>query len=181
MDLQFLFNDLILKSQELDPGYEDHASGVWLVKTESQEVVVRSSRMVDEPNNDFWWGCRRLFGIDPRKVYNLEKINDQLIEISSIPIPRVIGKGKKGREFVVIEKLDGQVVQSFTNQQSSVLQSLGEGLAEIHSQKKYYIGNPSESFQIKLEGFHHHFIRGIQDIVNRFTVTMLQSFLNLMR
>jgi hypothetical protein len=168
MDLQFLFNDPILKSQELDPGYEDHASDVLLVKTESQEVVVRSSRMVDEPNNDFWWGCRRLFGIDPRKVYNLEKINDQLIEISSIPIPRVIGKGKKGREFVVIEKLDGQVVQSFINQQNSVLQSLGEGLAKIHNQKKNYIGNPSESFQIKLEDFHHHFIRGIQDIVNRF-------------
>ncbi|MBM7583701.1 hypothetical protein JOC86_000238 [Bacillus pakistanensis] len=168
MDLQFLFNEPIVTIQELNPGYEDHASDVWLVETESQEVIVRSSRMRDEPNNDFWWGCRRLFGIDPRKVYNLEKVNNQLNGISSIPIPRIIGKGKKGREFVVVEKLNGQIVQSFTNQQSSVLQSLGKGLAEIHNQKKNYIGNPSACLQIKKEDFHHHFITGIQDIVDRY-------------
>lgn len=60
MDLQFLFNEQIREISELSPGYKDHASDVWLVKTDSQEVVVRSSRMMDEPNNDFWWGCQKL-------------------------------------------------------------------------------------------------------------------------
>ena len=43
---------------KLYPGYEDHASDVFLVQTEDEEVIVRSSKMTEEPNNDFWWGCK---------------------------------------------------------------------------------------------------------------------------
>lgn len=51
----------ILHIEELHPGYEDHASDVWLVKTKDEEVIVRSSKLEKEPNNDFWWGCKQLF------------------------------------------------------------------------------------------------------------------------
>ena len=61
MDLRFLFEEPIIEIRKLSPGYDDHASDVWLVKTENQEVVVRSSRMIEEPNNDFWWGCKKTF------------------------------------------------------------------------------------------------------------------------
>lgn len=67
--LQKLFSSPILSIQTLHPGYEDHASDVWLVKTEAEEVIVCSSKMQGELNNDFWWGCKQLFGIDPRNVH----------------------------------------------------------------------------------------------------------------
>lgn len=51
--LQQLFISPIISVQALHPGYEDHASDVFLVKTETEEVIVRSSKMTEEPNNDF--------------------------------------------------------------------------------------------------------------------------------
>jgi fructosamine-3-kinase len=168
MDLQFLFEEPIVEIRELSPGYEDHASDVWLVKTENQEVVVRSSRMVAEPNNDFWWGCKRLFGIDPRNVHALESVNNILSEFSTIPIPRVLKKGVSSREYVVVEKLEGQVVNSLIGQPASLLQSLGEGLANIHQHQRHYIGNPSGTFQIQLEHFHDHLISVMKELVSKF-------------
>ena len=52
--LQQLFNSPILSVQALHPGYEDHASDVFLVQTEDTEVIVRASKMNEEPNNYFW-------------------------------------------------------------------------------------------------------------------------------
>ncbi|WP_044747760.1 phosphotransferase [Bacillus alveayuensis] len=168
MDLQFLFAERIKEIQELSPGYEDHASDVWLVKTDREEVIVRSSRMVGEPSNDFWWGCKRLFGIDPRNVHELEHINNILSECSTIPIPKVLKKGTLSREYVVVEKLAGQVVKSFIGQPDSLLQSLGEGLAHIHQHQRQYIGNPSGTFQVKLEHFHNHLINVMKELVSKF-------------
>jgi len=68
-ELQFLIEEPIIDFCELTPGYSGHASDVWFVKTTSQEVVVRASRLKEEPNNDFWWGCKNTFGIDPRNVF----------------------------------------------------------------------------------------------------------------
>ena len=169
MYLQFLFQESIKEVQELNPGYENHASDVWLVKTERQEVVVRSSRMVGNPNNDFWWGCRELFGIDPRRVYDLENVNNTLNKITSLPVPKVINKGKEfSREFVVVEKLNGELVRSFIGQTSTVLQSLGEGLARIHQYKQNYVGSPSGNFKVKLEEFNQHLKDTMARLVSRF-------------
>lgn len=169
MDLQFLFQEPIKEIHELNPGYENHASDVWLVKTDKQEVVVRSSRMVENPNNDFWWGCKKLFGIDPRQVYELENVNNILKNITSIPVPKIINKGKAfSREFVVVEKLNGEVIQSFIRQPSTVLQSLGEGLARIHQYKENYVGTPSGNFKVKLEDFHQHLKDTMTEMVSEF-------------
>lgn len=106
MNLQFLFDEQIRDVQELTPGYENHASDVWLVRTDGGDTVVRASRMKGEPDNDFWWGCKKLFGIDPRQVHDLEIVNNTLNNISSIPVPRhsqrggfqtICGCGKAGR------------------------------------------------------------------------------------
>lgn len=169
MNLQFLFKDPIKDTLELSPGYEDHASDVWLVKTDNQEVVVRSSKMEGNPNNEFWWGCKRLFGIDPRRVYELEHVNNTLSNLTSIPIPKVIDKGRiLTKEFVVVEKLKGQVVESFIDLPSSVLQSFGEGLAKIHQYKENFVGNPSRSYQVSLEEFNQHMKDAVIDLVSRF-------------
>ncbi len=73
--LQQLFTSPILSIRALHPGYEDHASDVFLIQTADAEVIVRSSKMNEEPNNDFWWGCKNLFGIDPRNVHHLETVH----------------------------------------------------------------------------------------------------------
>jgi len=169
MDLQFLFKEPIKEMLELSPGYEDHSSDVWLVKTDNQEVVVRSSKMKDDPSNEFWWGCKRLFGIDPRQVYELEHVNNTLSNLTSIPIPKVIDKGRiLTKEFVVVEKLKGQIVESFIDLSSSVLQSFGEGLAKIHQYKENFVGNPSRSYQVSLEEFNQHMKDAVIDLVSRF-------------
>ncbi len=172
MELQALFQETIQDIQELHPGYEDHASDVWLVKTESEEVVVRSSRMSEEPTNEFWWGCNKLFGIDPRHGFGLEHVNNTLCTLTSIPIPKVLRKGFiSSRQFVVVEKLPGTVIHSFTNQSAHVLYETGKGLAHIHQFQTNYIGSPSGNFRIPLENFNQHLVDGMTDVVNKFYKT----------
>ncbi|EOQ33674.1 MULTISPECIES: hypothetical protein [Bacillus] len=167
--LQQLFTSPILSIQALHPGYKDHASDVFLVRTEDAEVIVRSSKMNEEPNNDFWWGCKNLFGIDPRNVYHLETVHTLLQEHTTLPIPTILEKHiLNGREFVVVEKLVGNTVQSFIGQPDTTLFSLGKGLAEIHKFKADYIGNVSGSFQITLEEFQSHILNVSKELVNMF-------------
>lgn len=112
--LQQLFISPIISVQALHPGYEDHASDVFLVKTETEEVIVRSSKMTEEPNNDFWWGCKNLFGIDPRHVHHLETIHALLKKHTTLPIPTILQKHVLNeREYVIVEKLTGNTLQSF--------------------------------------------------------------------
>lgn len=142
---------------------------MFLVKTEAEEVIVRSSKMTEEPNNDFWCGCKNLFGIDPRNVHHLETIHTLLKKHTTLPIPTILQKhGLNGREYVIVEKLTGSTLQSFIGQPDSILFSLGKGLAEIHSFKANIIGNPSGAFQVPLEEFKSHILKVSKNLVNMF-------------
>ncbi|GAA0413250.1 hypothetical protein JUJ52_06170 [Virgibacillus sp. AGTR] len=83
MYLQYLFHEPIQYITKLTPSYEDQASDVSFVQTKRQAVVVRITRMVDEQSNDFGWKCKRIFGIDPRNVFSLERINNTLNNLTS--------------------------------------------------------------------------------------------------
>ncbi|MDF4755976.1 hypothetical protein P3527_24310, partial [Vibrio parahaemolyticus] len=167
--LQQLFASPILSIQTLHPGYEEHASDVFLVKTAFEEVIVRSSKMTEEPNNDFWWGCKNLFGIDPRNVHHLEHIHELLKKHTNLPIPTILRKHVlNGRKFVSVEKLTGNTLQSFIGQSDSILFSLGKGLAEIHSFQAKFIGNPPGTFQVPLEECKSHILKVSKELVNRF-------------
>lgn len=168
MMLQTMFSSPILHIEELHPGYEDHASDVWLVKTKDEEVIVRSSKLEQEPNNDFWWGCKQLFGIDPRSVHNLEIVNHTLGQYTALPIPKVLRKYVLDREYIIVEKLEGQMLQSFFNQPDSLLYNFGKELAEIHQYKTNYVGNPSRTHQIPLHSFHQHMIQTSTELIERF-------------
>ncbi|MBP1990566.1 hypothetical protein J2Z66_002172 [Paenibacillus eucommiae] len=82
---QSLLGEIVEEVHALDPGYSGHASDVWLVKTSANEVIVRSSRLKEEPDNDFWWGCKFLFGVDPRSAIYIEKASGLLNKIATIP------------------------------------------------------------------------------------------------
>ncbi|KFM99424.1 nitrate reductase [Bacillus clarus] len=167
---QQLFTSPILYTKALHPGYEDHASDIFLVKTENEEVIIRSSKMNGEPNNDFWWGCKHLFGIDPRNVHHLETVHTLLQKHTSLPIPTILQKHTlKGREYVVVvEKLQGKTLQSFIGQSDSILFSLGKGLAQIHTFKANFIGNPAGNFQVPLNQFQQHILKVSHNLVDMF-------------
>lgn len=168
MKLQQLFNDKILDVEELSPGYEDHASDVWLVKTVKNEVIVRASRAVNNEDGAFWGGCQLAFSINRRNVHALEVVNKALSNISNIRVPTVIGKGFIDREYIIVEKLDGLMLKTFIGQSSELLHSLGAGLAQIHMKEMNYIGNPLGTFQIDLERFNDHIIKVMENMVNKY-------------
>ena len=90
-------------------------------------------------------------------------------EHTNLPIPTILEKHVlNSREFVVVEKLVGNTVQSFIEQPDSILFSLGKGLAEIHKFKADFIGNPSGTFQVPLDEFQPHILNVSKELVNMF-------------
>jgi aminoglycoside phosphotransferase (APT) family kinase protein len=167
--LQALFAEPTLEVKPLDPGYTDHASDVWLVRTAAEEVVVRASRMNAEPDNDFWVGCRQLFGIDPRRVADMEVINGLLSLLSTIPVPRVLRKAEvEGRLHLVVEKLEGRTLPSFRELIPAALEDLGESLALIHAQRFDWCGSPAGHLTYPVDEFHHRLVATMREIAGRF-------------
>lgn len=166
--LQPLFEEPILSVQELTPGYEDHSSDVWLVTTTAGEVVVRASKLTGEPQGAFWGGCGIVFGIDPRNVHTMKAVNNTLRSLGIIRVPKVLGTGSMDREYVIVEKLEGEMLSSFIGQPHELLYSLGVGLAQIHARKAAFAGNPSGAFRVAPENFHRHLALSMQRMAERF-------------
>ncbi|MCA0970468.1 aminoglycoside phosphotransferase family protein [Halobacillus litoralis] len=156
MNLQDLFSEEIISQKELDPGYANHGSDVWEVETEKGVYIARSSKLQEVTSDPFWWGCHNMFGIDPRKVSRLKKVNDLLREASTIPVPDVLEVVHGEREWAIVEKLEGSTLQSFTEARPVILEQAGKGLAHIHKRTFDYAGHPSQSVWIPLPQFHHH-------------------------
>lgn len=169
MDLQPLFPDKILEQVALDPGYSGHASDVWLVRTCNEEVVVRASRLNGDPANDFWWGAWRVFGIDPRRVFDMEIVNRYLSQLSPIPVPRVIRKEwLEGRPYVLVERMQGRALRSFAGQPPALLEELGTALASIHSFRFDYCGHPAGRLLHSPAEFHTRLAMAMRELVARF-------------
>jgi hypothetical protein len=146
-----------------------HASSVWMVETDEEEVVVRTTRMREVPMEDFWWGIHHLFGVDPTHVFALEPLNDLLNQLSSIPVPRVLRKGHVDEKpYVVVEKMPGQVVTSFAGLPLRAAESLGEALARIHSRSFPMFGLPTGAFQYPPASFHERLVDTLRGLVSRF-------------
>ncbi len=154
-DLQGLFSEPILEQTYLDPGYSDHASDVWQVRTKREEVVVRIPRFTGAPLGEFGLGVQQLFGVNLGRVYDLEAINKLVCEISPIPAPRVLRKGVvDGRPYVVVEKMPGETVESFLDLPNAALERFGRDLAATHRHRFDHGGSPTGSLRYPLEEFH---------------------------
>lgn len=152
--LQPLFDQPIRRVVYLDPGYVSHASDVWLVSTDTEEVVVRASRVTGVLAGPFATGCRRLFGTDPRRIWDLEPLNATLAEISPVPAPRVLRRGWVGeRPCVVVERMPGRVLAAFVGASSGVLRDLGLALAHIHRRTYHWCGSPTGRIQVTPHSF----------------------------
>jgi aminoglycoside phosphotransferase (APT) family kinase protein len=166
--LQQLIQEPILHIQELDPGYMYHASDVWRVETAIREVVVRRSRLTEEPSREFWWGCLNLFGIDPRRLSQFEANAKLLSSVPDIPVPEVLRRAViDGREYLVVEKMSGMQLQSFKDQSSELLHQLGAWLAKVHAIRYDEFGNLAGTRTEKRELFHQQLAQTIEQLVVR--------------
>lgn len=169
--LQPLFSKPILKATPLDPGYENHGSDVWLVETEDERAVVRSSRMHGpaEALNDFWWGCRRLFGIEPWHTFDLEAIHRELGEAGGFRIPGVLRKGVvDGREWVAVEWVDGEPLRSFAALCDDALVRFGRELALVHARAYDFCGHVTRRIAYPPGEFHERAAQASRELVDRF-------------
>ncbi|TNJ68107.1 aminoglycoside phosphotransferase [Paenibacillus hemerocallicola] len=167
-NLQQLFDEPIEKIQILDPGYSGHASDVWLVKTASQEVVVRSSRWRNEPDREFWWGCKFMFGIDPRHMIYMKENSKLLQTVSEIALPKILSWAEMdGREYLVVEKMKGHALSSFKNQSHELLYQFGVWLAKVHLNTSSFYGNLAKTKVGKREEFHNKLAQAMKGIAER--------------
>jgi aminoglycoside phosphotransferase (APT) family kinase protein len=157
MNLQPLFSEPILHQHSFDDVHPGQASSVWLVQTDSEEVVVRTTRMHDYATIDFWWGCHHLFGIDPTDVFALQPMNDLLQGLSTIAVPKVLRTRRiDGVPYVILEKMQGDVVRSFNTLPLHTMNQLGQSLAQIHRQRYDQYGHPTGTYRYPLASFHGH-------------------------
>lgn len=162
-------SERIINIKELSPGYDDHASDVWRIKTEKREVIVRASGIEDvKCAGAFFRSLNIIFGIDPTNVFAMEAINDRLFDLNAFVYPKILEKHKIDREYVVVELLQGATLKSFERLSDDELRKFGSNLAKIHSYKHNYWGNPSGTFAIDLDKANAHVIRSMKEIVNEF-------------
>jgi hypothetical protein len=153
MDLQVLFDEPIVRTTYLDPGYSGHASDVWLVETEREKAIVRAFRW-DGPGGPFWGGLHHLFALDPREVFALEPLNRRITQLSPVPAPLVLRKQVvDGRQTVVVQHMPGTVVTSFRKQPATLLEDLGRSLASLHAHHFDWYGNPTGQARYPLSSF----------------------------
>jgi len=166
--LQCLFDEPILAVTTLDPGYAEHGSDVWRVQTANQDVIVRRSRLTGEPDHEFWWGCKFLFGIDPRRMVHFAKNVQMLNAVADIPAPNVIFSAVLDeREYLVVDKMRGERPQQFIGHGPELLEQLGSWLANVHAYRLNYFGNVAGTQRASLQNFNPRLKQAMKMMVDR--------------
>ena len=152
-DLQGLFPDPIRAVVELDPKIEDHGSVVFRVTTEREIAIARAFRL-GEVAGPFWGNLQSLFGIEPVRASEVAAVFRLLGALSPIPVPNVRRSGTAcGREWVVVEFMQGTPLDAFATLDDRGLMDLGRALATIHARRFDTLGTPSGSVRFAPEAF----------------------------
>lgn len=169
VNLQALFSAPIVEQTYLDPGYSGHASDVWRIQTTQEVVIVRSLRETEELAGPFWKGCHSLFGLDPKRLFDLEPVNAKLAQLCPIPVPQVLRKGLvDGRPYVVVEYMSGSLLNDFSSLSESALEALGQALARIHTCQFEYYGSLGGQVRSVLSTFPARLIETMRLLVHQF-------------
>ncbi len=164
-DLQSLFVDRVLAQVELDPGFADHGSTVFRVRTAHEHVVARSFR-ADDLGGAFWGTLHTLFGIDPLDPTEAASVYALLSEVSPIAVPRVHRSGViGGRAWLVVELMDGKPLADFDELSDEGLRAFGRALATIHSRRFATLGTPSGSQRYEPDEFPDRVTRAVRHAV----------------
>lgn len=110
-----------------------------------------------------------LFGVDPRRVFDMETVNQILHQQSPIPVPRVLRKATlDGRPYVVVEQISGSALDFFASLPCEALAHLGEALARIHQCQFDWCGAPSGVVKHGLDQFHTQMVKTMRELAARF-------------
>ena len=152
-DLQELFDEPVLEQVELDPGFEDHGSSVFRVRTTREHVVVRSFR-AEHVGGPFWGGLHTLFGIRPLETSEVLAVYGLLAKASPIAVPGVLRTGAAGgRDWLVVELMAGTPLASFDQLSDDGLVDLGRAIATIHRHEFATLGNVSGTLRYEPADF----------------------------
>lgn len=169
MSLQSLFPDPILHTHHFADLHPGQASDVWLVETSAERVVARTTRLSKTPQDEFWWGCRRLFGIDVTDVHANAHINRVLQAHSTIPVPNVIRTAiADGVQWLVVEVMPGRTVTSFNRLPLTAAHQLGRCVASIHQCVREECGNFRGTVEYPVEDFPSVLSSTLPDLVAQF-------------
>lgn len=175
MDLQPLFAAPIVAQVPYPAAYSDHTNDVWRVRTATEDVVVRAPRAAGEWDHDasaFWWGCRRLFGLDPTRPERLSAVNAALAELGPLPVPQALRAGVAGgRRCLVVERLPGEQLRDLRALPAATLRELGAAIANIHARRFPWYGALDGDNQRPLADFHPHLAATLRELVRRFHAT----------
>jgi hypothetical protein len=137
--LQNFFVEPILEAAHCDPGYTDHATDVWRVRTSSQTVALRLSEY-NSWHGPFWDGLRRLFKWRPVTPGRVTKRNRFLSHAGGLPVPNLLSHGhfkeplrNRSLSYLIMEWLPGQRCDTFAELSEVGLESYGIHLARLHS------------------------------------------------
>lgn len=168
-DLQQIFSDKIVASTLFPDVHVGQASYVWLVETTTKRQIVRTTRLSGTPPNEFWWGCKELFGVVPENVHCMAQINQTLRTVSTLPVPEVLSTPTiDAIPFVVVEELPGKTVHSFSHLAVPSLEQLGRDIASIHLAQKPCFGNFSGTMVQPISKFPLHAARVCEQLVLHF-------------
>jgi aminoglycoside phosphotransferase (APT) family kinase protein len=146
-DLHALFDAPVIEQVELDPGFEDHGSSVFRVRTANEDVVARSFRAADI-HGPFWGCLHALFGIDPLTAAEAVPIYRLLSDVSPIAVPQVVRVAEMhGRPWLVVDLMHGTPLRGFDELSDAGLHDFGRALATIHARRFHTLGNPSGSMR----------------------------------
>lgn len=161
-------NRPIVEARALDPGYSGHGSDVWLVRTAAGELIVRSSRLREEPDREFWWGLKALFGVDPRNMDHFEAALKLLSGLPDIPVPRVLAREQAdGREYLAVERMRGAMLTTFIGQPDELLRRFGVWLARVHKLEANGYGDLAGTGREPKERFHGQLAKIMRAMVER--------------
>jgi hypothetical protein len=109
-----------------------------------------------------------LFGIDPRHMVNFEKNSELLNTVPDIPAPKVLSKAElDGKEYLVVEKMRGKALESFTGQPEELLYQFGIWLAKVHRSRANFFGNIAKTSTEHKDRFHSRLAETIKMMAER--------------
>lgn len=140
-----LFPHLALDDAQLvPPHHPGQASYIWAAHSPLGPVIIRTSRFSVPPDEDFWQGSLRLFGVDTRRVERLQTINRWLRPHLPWPVPQIIAEVQHdGRTVAALERLSGAPLQAFDELSDGALEQFGAALATLHRQRFMVFGPPA--------------------------------------
>lgn len=145
-DLSPLFGKTYCQQQLMATHHPGQASWVWRVDTTEGPCIVRTSRFIEPPDEDFWQGAWRLFGAHTASFKGMLWAEQVLAPISPIPLPRIRRQEfYQGRRYLVVDYLPGIPLQSFNQLSNEGITAFGRALAIIHGIGKTVLCGTSRS------------------------------------